>query len=173
EGERRISRQIREQRRYLEKLGRRMVHPRRRLDDLRLRLDEDYTRLKNAMDRLVSRNRERLAWHEKRLFAAPIRARIRALADRRAHLEGRLKTAAAAEMQRKRGALESLYGRMYALSPAAVLERGYSITRRLPDGAVLTDAGMTEAGQDIEVLLSKGSITARIHKVNKNGKKEF
>ncbi|MBS3733166.1 MAG: exodeoxyribonuclease VII large subunit, partial [Desulfobacterales bacterium] len=40
----RISRQIQEQRRYLEKLGRRMVHPRRRLDDLRLRLDEDYTR---------------------------------------------------------------------------------------------------------------------------------
>ena len=169
----RISRQIQEQRQYLEKLGRRMVHPRRRLDDLRLRLDEDYTRLKNAIDRLVGRNRERLAWQKKRLFAAPIRARIRTLADRRAHLEGRLKTAACAEVQRKRAALESLYGRMYALSPAAVLARGYSITRRLPDGAVLTDAAAAEPGRDVEVLLSKGSITARIQKVKENGKKEF
>ncbi|MFW6313659.1 MAG: exodeoxyribonuclease VII large subunit [Spirochaetota bacterium] len=114
-----------------------------------------------------------MAWQKKRLFAAPIRSRIRALADRRAHLEGRLKTSAFAEMQRKRAALESVYGRMYALSPAAVLARGYSITRRLPDGAVLTEAGAAEPGRDVEVLLSKGSIIARIQKVNKNGKKEL
>ncbi|MFP4649733.1 MAG: exodeoxyribonuclease VII large subunit [Desulfobacterales bacterium] len=168
-----LTRYVSDRRRTLEKLTRRLVHPKRRIDDLRMRIDDDTARLANAMLRLAARKRERLAWRRQRLFAAPLHGRIQALHDRRAHLLYRLRAAADAEVRRKRSALEALYGRMYALSPAAVLDRGYSITRRLPGKTVLTDASDCRAGDKVEVILSKGSINCRIERINEDGKKEL
>ncbi|MBS3808706.1 MAG: exodeoxyribonuclease VII large subunit, partial [Desulfobacterales bacterium] len=113
----RISGQVKEQRQGLEKLTRRLVHPRRRLDDLRLRIDEDYARLAAAMTRIINDRRERLSWRRERLFAAPLQNRIRTSYDRHANLSGRLTAAAVSLLRQKRAALEALYGRIYALSP--------------------------------------------------------
>lgn len=168
-----LTRNVSDQRRGLEKLARRLVHPKRRIDDLRMRIDDDTARLANAMLRLTARKRERLAWRRQRLFAAPLQGRIRALYDRQAHLSARLRAAADAAVRRKRAALEALYGRMYALSPAAVLDRGYSITRSLPGKTVLTDASGSRVGDKVEVILSKGSINCRIERINEDGKKEL
>ncbi|MCF8095948.1 MAG: hypothetical protein K9J79_11380, partial [Desulfobacteraceae bacterium] len=136
-------------------------------------IDEDTLRLANAMRRLVNRRREHLAWRRRRLFAAPVHNRIRALYERRSNLYGRLKAAADTVVQQKRSALEGLYGRMYALSPAAVLDRGYSITRSLPDKIVLKNAADAEEGGEVEVILSKGSINCRIERKFENGKEEL
>ncbi|MFW6081635.1 MAG: exodeoxyribonuclease VII large subunit, partial [Desulfosalsimonas sp.] len=165
-----LSRQVTDRRKAAEKLTKRLVHPKRRIDDLRIRIDDDAARLSNAMQRLISLRRERLAWRSQRLFAAPVRNQINALYDRHAHLLARLKASATALLQKKRSALESAYGRMYALSPAAVLDRGYSITRTLPDGVVLTDAAAAETGDRVEVILSKGTLTCRIERIYQDDK---
>ncbi|MFP4572470.1 MAG: exodeoxyribonuclease VII large subunit [Desulfobacterales bacterium] len=169
----RFSRRVSDERRVVEKLVRRLVHPKRRIDDLRIRIDDDAARLLNAMQRLAARRRERLVWRGQRLFTAPIRDRINALHDKHLHLYTRLKSAAGAVLQQKRVALESVYGRMYALSPAAVLDRGYSITRSLPGKIVLTDTAEAEIGKKVEVILSKGSLKCRIERIYEDGKKEL
>jgi len=48
-----------------------------------------------------------------------------------------------------------------ALSPLAVLERGYAICLR-PEGAVIRSADDVEVGSDIDVRLHKGSLSARV-----------
>ncbi|MFP4453504.1 MAG: exodeoxyribonuclease VII large subunit, partial [Desulfobacterales bacterium] len=169
----RFSRCVSDERRVVEKLVRRLVHPKRRIDDLRIRIDDDAARLLNAMQRLAARRREQLVWRGQRLFTAPIRNRINALHDKHLHLYTRLKSAAGAVLQQKRVALESVYGRMYALSPAAVLDRGYSITRSLPGKIVLTDTAEAEIGKEVEVILSKGSLNCRIERIYEDGKKEL
>ncbi|MCF8110506.1 MAG: exodeoxyribonuclease VII large subunit [Desulfobacteraceae bacterium] len=168
-----FARQVSDRRRVAEKLIRRLVHPKRRIDDLRIRIDDNAARLSNAMQRLISLRRERLAWRSQRLFTAPVRNQIHALSDRHAHLMARLRASASALLQKKRSALESAYGRMYALGPAAVMDRGYSITRTLPGRLVLTDSADAEIGQKVEVILSKGSLNCRIERIYKNGKKEL
>lgn len=52
-----------------------------------------------------------------------------------------------------------------SLSPLAVLQRGYSITRSMESGAVIRQAeGLTE-GDDVNVLLARGSFQAKIQKI--------
>jgi exodeoxyribonuclease VII large subunit len=58
--------------------------------------------------------------------------------------------------------LHALGGRLNALSPLAVLGRGYSITFRLPSRAVATDAKTLHVGDEIETLLAKGRLTSRV-----------
>ncbi len=54
--------------------------------------------------------------------------------------------------------LQALSGRLQALSPLAVLARGYSITTKLPDGRIITSAGRLRAGDELQTLVAKGRI---------------
>lgn len=58
--------------------------------------------------------------------------------------------------------LESLEKSVHHLSPEAVLKRGYSLT--LKNGKFITDAALTEAGDELETILSKGTIISRVKK---------
>jgi exodeoxyribonuclease VII large subunit len=49
-----------------------------------------------------------------------------------------------------------------SLSPLAVLNRGYGIVRRLPDGAILRRAQDVLAGDRIAVRLAAGGLQATI-----------
>jgi len=44
------------------------------------------------------------------------------------------------------------------LSPTTILSRGYSITRTIPDKAVVRYAREVSKGQKLEILLGKGSL---------------
>jgi len=62
--------------------------------------------------------------------------------------------------QRQESRLRVLAGRLDALSPLAVLGRGYSITHRRRDGVILRSSAEIEAGEQIEVRLSRGRLYA-------------
>jgi exonuclease VII large subunit len=49
------------------------------------------------------------------------------------------------------------------------LERGYSITRTIPDATIVKNSESVYLGQNLEVLLDKGSLTCRVGGKSKNG----
>lgn len=73
-----------------------------------------------------------------------------------------------AELNRE--AFNTLVGKLEALSPLAVLSRGYSIAFKLPDREILKDAKSLKWGDKIETRLHKGRITSIIEKVEENRK---
>jgi len=62
----------------------------------------------------------------------------------------------------KQQALSAVRCRLAALSPDAVLGRGFSITMREPDGGIIKDASDLEAGALIKTKFSTGEVTSRV-----------
>jgi exodeoxyribonuclease VII large subunit len=61
--------------------------------------------------------------------------------------------------------LSLLEKRIKDLSPLSILNRGYSITRSLPEKIVLRDASVVKKGEQVQVLLAKGALECRVEKL--------
>ena len=72
-------------------------------------------------------------------------------------IEGRL----AIEQSRWR----ALTGKLDALGPLSTLRRGFSVTLRVPDGKVITDAGSLKKGDLVKTRLSKGQFTSKVQDI--------
>lgn len=63
----------------------------------------------------------------------------------------------------------SLLGeKLKALSPSAVMKRGYSVVRRLPDLRLLTDAALLKEEDRVEVKFFKGRIESKVESIDLN-----
>ncbi len=93
-----------------------LKHPRRRIEEARIRCDEAEIRLGQSMDRNIAAERARLA---------------------------------------------QLSGRLRALSPLAVLERGYAIAMK--DGKALRNTTGIQRGDALSIRLAKGELQATVN----------
>ena len=137
-------------------------HPGTRLQQRQQRLDERELRLRQVIRNLLQRLQQRLASLHTRLIARTPARRLQQVTERRLQLERRLSDALTTRLQRDGQRLARAAGGLDALSPLATLQRGYSITRRLPGGEVVRDAASVELGQQLETLLASGSLVCRV-----------
>ena len=63
---------------------------------------------------------------------------------------------------KKTQTVETAQARLKALSPVAILERGYSITMTMPDSKIMKDSAKAETGAQIKTRLAKGELISRI-----------
>jgi exodeoxyribonuclease VII large subunit len=160
-----LERRADRERRALTALARRLVHPRRRVQDWRLRVDDLRGRLGRSLEHAAGHRRERLAWRTERLRAnSPVVAARRA-AER---LDGRrsaLPAAMGLRLRELRARTAELSARLRALNPHGVLERGYAIARSSPDGAVVRSAGELNVGQLVDIRVARGRFRARVEEI--------
>jgi exodeoxyribonuclease VII large subunit len=110
----------------------------------------------------IERHRERLT-HTARRLRDPRQA-MKALQLRVDEMSERLQRAIAANLGARRQDLRRNVERLEALSPLAVLHRGYSITRRA-DGSVVRDAQNLTANEVLNVRFARGSAAVRVETV--------
>ncbi len=65
--------------------------------------------------------------------------------------------------------LLGLTGRLRSLNPEAILERGYSLIHK-SDGTLVRSAVQTQAGDHLKVTLHKGSLEAKVTRIQPKGK---
>ena len=157
---------------YMNKLTRRLVHPKKKTDDLRLRVDDISARLYRRMEQYIRVKRERLSWRAQRLNACNPQQSVRAYRDAVRRCMDSLILQQATQLNIKRMELQVLNGRLHALSPAAVLDRGFSIARLLPAKTIITDARTVPKGKLIEVMLAKGSLTCLVERKTIDGQED-
>ena len=80
--------------------------------------------------------------------------------------EARLRRAMNTRVQRLETRLSALDGRLQALSPLAVLQRGYAVVRDAETGHLIRNATQVQARQPVEVLLAGGHFTAVVRDVS-------
>jgi exodeoxyribonuclease VII large subunit len=147
----------------LERARARLGDPRRLIDQRRQALDDLLTRGGKALRAEVARKQAAVRGLEGRLLRAHPQRRI---ADQRAALAGlerKLAAAVTGLLARRRRGLEGLVGKVEALSPLKVLERGYSLARTA-DGRLASAAHVNE-GDAVTVTLRDGELETRVEKV--------
>src|SRR6185369_11195020 len=119
-------------------------------------------RLDVAMARRFAAARGRIDASGHRLAMQHPRGRATALGRMVVALEHRLDLAA----RRALGVARDRVGRAAAaldgLSPLAVLGRGYSLVRRLPDRAIVRAAATLVPGDAVEISFAQGEVRARV-----------
>jgi exodeoxyribonuclease VII large subunit len=123
--------------------------------------------LKNRMDRA---ERQILEKQHRRLELAAAAVRHydvrRILVGIRKELDARVAGLAASArtlLLQRRGRLEQLTAQLEALSPLAILDRGYALVFD-SSGMLLKDAARVKVGDEISARLAKGSLTATVQR---------
>lgn len=73
-------------------------------------------------------------------------------------------------LNQKKMIIHHLQSRLHALSPSAVLKRGYCIARSLPLHRVILDSDQVNHNDPLEIILFKGKLITKV--VKDNGKKK-
>jgi len=142
-----------------------LTSPAKKTADYRLRIDDITMRLIQTLLRHVQQKRGEItnALMAVRSFS-PART-IGAHKARTAYREKNLINAMRACVQQKTARMHTCLGRLNALNPLEVLERGYSITRQLPSHTIIKDAAQLKQGDSLNVTFSKGAVDCIVKKV--------
>ena len=154
-------------------VAKRLADPRKKSQDWRLRLDDLTLRLSRHIRMFLDRKNERLQWWQDRLLLNSSLSRIensKAIIDQNINKLFELYNKT---RQIKLARLRELSARLDALSPIAILERGYSITRTIPDAKIVLDPETVALHQDLEVIVSKGALICSVKEKSKNGPKNI
>ena len=130
-------------------------------DELEHRLRQSSERMKNSMHNLLQMKREELmnvkdsyAFRQRMVYVNQLSQRVdEMLRQMQNYLKG--------IVQEKKQNFRNLTGKLSALSPLAILERGYSITFD-EQGALLRELRQVRVGQTIQTRLKSGILKSKI-----------
>ena len=154
-------------------LSGRLVHPRRQIADCRLSLDETLSRLLRGFSGKLQETRRSLAVIQERLVRCSPQSMVQQLHVLVEQCRKSLCSAIHFQLESNKSALGTNVARLDALSPLAVLERGYSVTRILPGYAIVKDVQQVRVGQDVEVTVSKGQMVCRVERKREDGQTDI
>ncbi len=125
-------------------------------------------RMESAITIRLKNLRERMEWAQKsRAFNRPFEL-FREFSQRLDDYRRRLDLSSQAALERRTSALNRLQGTLRAMDPIAVLKRGYSVVRKLPEGVVVTDASTLAKGDNLSLTFARGGAAGRVTKVEDN-----
>jgi exodeoxyribonuclease VII large subunit len=141
--------------------------PEKKIEEYFLRVDDLVNRLRLLSSWTLKRRGEKcLHLSESLLIRNPVQ-RVKNLrlfiSEERKRLGQEIRYSI--EIQRHR--MKGILGKLDSLSPISILQRGYSITRKLPSLQILRDASHVKEGDKVEVKLYQGTLLCGVEKAGK------
>lgn len=155
-------RKLDQDREELTRYRERLKDPKRIIAGHRLALDDRWERFSFIEQQRLSTERQMLRQQQIRLEQAGPLGRIMNARLEVDHLKNRLISASRFIIERVRKSWSVNTTHLDSLSPLAVLQRGYSITRTMPEGSIVRDAEMLSNGDSVEILVLKGRLQAEV-----------
>jgi len=153
----------------LKEMDNRLVDPRKNIYDFRLRIDDYTDRLLKTIYNILNKWRDQLIWMSRSLYANNPYKHTNNINILLKQLNNNILSSIDIYIQNRRSIIIVLASRLKDLSPIAILDRGYSITRTIPDAVLVRDPKMVKTGQELEVMVSKGSLICRVEGKSYNG----
>jgi len=137
-------------------LGKRLGKPQQQIEQVAQQLDELESLMRRQLSQRLSLPSQRLGQLERRLHSRDPRTQLAQSELRLAGLERRLALPLPRTLKDRHKDLRQLGQRLHAVSPLAVLSRGYSIT--LQDGEALRSVASVAPGDTLVTRLQDGEI---------------
>ncbi len=156
---------LQESRTSLSHLNKRLRDPRKRIEESFLKVEDLLGRFALLTSWIIDRKREKeVHLREGLLLRTPyqkVKNLRRVISETEKHLLRNIRHSIRIKMQ----TLEGRVGRLDSLSPLSILQRGYSITRKIPSFQILRDATQVGEKDQVEVKLFKGALLCGVKKV--------
>jgi len=127
------------------------------------RVDELLYRMETAERRVIEQQRRRWEAAAGAIRHYDVRRRLAAMREQLESRTAALGASFRTLLMRRRGRLEQLAGELGALSPVAILERGYALVFD-SSGNLVKDSEQVEAGEEIRARVARGEIKAVVKK---------
>ncbi len=129
-------------------------------------LDELVLSMRKDMAYMFQQTKQQLNYLEQRLKASHPAQQIENFSRQLSQTSKKLRLVYTYFIENRRAKLQAKMGSLDALSPLAILKRGYSICRRLPDLEVLTQADKATLKEQVAVKLYRGSLICRVEDID-------
>ena len=133
--------------------------------DLQLRVDDLSSRLVPRVTHGLQLKRERLTGMRLRLLLRNPALLIKDCRKTISLCEKGLVDSTRQCIDHARQLIERYVGKLSSLSPLQVLQRGYSITRKLPSYQIVKESGTLSEGERVNVVLGKGELFCQVEKI--------
>jgi len=140
----------------------RLIHPKKRIQDHMLKLDDLCFRMKRFVEKIFQLHRERLGWKVEKLWVNKPDKMVEKFKEMVHQEDYKLLLYLKFSLEKKRAGLRTIESKLAVMNPRAILARGYSITRVLPEKSILRDAAFVSTGQHLEITLERGTLTCRV-----------
>ena len=167
-----LLRRIDRERRALQEYRRRLSRPHRRIQDTWIRLDELSQRLERAAKMAMRIKRRELSSQTQRLVLQRPEKIIERYKQKVDYNKYNLLLLNNKIINLKKSDYRLLDSRLGAASPLAILKRGYSVARSLPERRVLVDSGQVVPQERVEVVLYSGNLVCEVKEVH-HGQKDL
>jgi exodeoxyribonuclease VII large subunit len=151
---------------HLALLSKGIRDPRKALADSLLRLDDQNNRLLRQMVFMLQEMKIRVHSEIRALTLHTPANRVASLKEKLNFQSRTLSLTAVRMIKDYRMAHSLLEEKLNDLSPLAVLKRGYSITRILPDKKIIRDVDDANMGDRVNVTLAEGGLDCLIEKIH-------
>jgi exodeoxyribonuclease VII large subunit len=152
----------------LKNLSSRLKSPRQMFEDIRQKLDFSNQNLTNQMKTYIVNLRTRLNHLQQRMIASNPQKRISAIRNE-LHWQTKALIKVTQSFQEQRCArLKNIHGKLTALDPYAILARGYSVTRLLPENTIINNAEKLQPGQRLNITFGTGQVEVVVEKIKGN-----
>jgi len=157
-----LLKKIEQKKNYLLNIGRRLIDPSQRINEMRLILDDLGERLYFRINQKISSHKRMLSEVQGRLFLQNPIGRIQKKRLTLSAISEEMRRKMFQSLEKVRRDFSNKVSKLDSLSPLATLERGYSITRSKSTGEVIKNSLQVEIGQPVTIILFKGSLDCQV-----------
>lgn len=155
----------------LRKIRVRLKDPRKKIQEVWLRLDDLGGRLQRSLGLRIRHSGDHLKWLLHRFGAVSPLTQVQKHDLELNKNNNNLFNSFNKYISDKKSALHEHTLKLEGLNPLAILGRGYSIARTLPERRVITDPGQVDLHENVEVLLAGGVLWCEIKGKSTHGEK--
>jgi exodeoxyribonuclease VII large subunit len=141
-----------------------LIDPKKKIEENFLRVDDLVNRVQILTSWTFRRKREISLHLNGRLYLQNPILRVKGLRLVVSETTRRYRQIVGHILEIQKQKMVGFSGKLGSLNPLSILQRGYSITRKLPSLQILRDAVLVKEGDKVEVKLHRGTLSCSVEK---------